>query len=373
MLGCHRDLFGDGPHKGDELPGNSHHDLLSVFPPCAQLSVALAEPYLRLPADILYGFGELVQASLQVTTDFRRITVRPGAFDECVSSLGVPRLGDRALTPPLTTGVFRGGQAQGTHELSGVVNARPIPEFCDDGDGDDKLHAPQGLKGFDHRLKTPGVHLLVKCLFETWQAFSVLVHRPDIFLEDELLRRGRTDDFREPAPGGRPPGGLARIAAILPEQTRVEPELGGLEIPDSIFTRPAQLAEGFVCDLGNIDGREVPRAHESRQLDGVTTVGFDPGARRFRTQRRGDDPARLSCFTQVAIEPIPARAGFIDKDQVLTFRLQLTNEWIDGTLTRANGPERGDLSPLILSDIRHRDGFFMDIQTNVEGVRVCHG
>jgi hypothetical protein len=108
-------------------------------------------------------------------------------------------------------------------------------------------------------------------------------------------------------------------------------------------------------------------------LDGITTVGFDPVARLFWTQGRGDDPARQAFFSQVAIEPIAARAGFVDKDQVLTCRLQLTDEWIDGTLTRANGPERGDLSPSILSDIRHRDGFFMDIQTDVECVSVCHG
>ena len=111
MLGCHRDLFGNGPHKGNEFPGDSHYNLISVFPPCAQLSVAFAEPYLCLPADILYGFGEFLQAQLQVATDFRRITVRPGAFDEGMSRMSIPRLGDRALPPPLTTGVFRGGQA----------------------------------------------------------------------------------------------------------------------------------------------------------------------------------------------------------------------------------------------------------------------
>ncbi len=287
--------------------------------------------------------------------------------------MGVFRLGDRALTTPLTTGVFRGGQAQVTHELSGVVNARQIPEFCDDGDGDGKLHTPQGLKGLDHRLKTPGVHRLVECLFETLQAFSVLVHRPDICLEDELLRRGRTDHFREPAQVGRTPGGPARIADIMPQQKRFEPERGGFAIPDGVFARSAQIADGFVFDLWNIDASEVPRAHEPRQLDGVTTVGCDPVARLFRNQGRGDDPALISFFPPIAIEPIPARAGFVAKDPVLTFRLQLTDELIDVTPTRANGPEIGDLSTLIVSDIRHRDGVFMDIQTDGECVRVCQG
>jgi hypothetical protein len=95
-------------------------------------------------------------------------------------------------------------------------------------------------------------------LFETSQAFSVLGHRSDIFLADDLLRRGRTDHFREPAQMGWTPGGLTRIADVMPQPKCFEPELGGLEIPDGVFTRPAQIADGFVFDLGNIDGSEVP-------------------------------------------------------------------------------------------------------------------
>ena len=319
LLWCHGDLSGDSPHKGEEFPGDGHHDLIGGFPPCAQLAVACAAPYLRLPADLVAGFRALLQAQLQGATDFRRIAVRPGAFDECVSRMAVPRLGDRALTPPLTAGVFRGGQAQGTHALSGVVKARQLPSCCDDGDGNGKLPAPPGLKGLDHRLQTPGVHLLLEFVFETLQAFSGLVHRPDIFLEDDLLRRGRTDHVSEPAQVGWPPGGLARIAEIMPQQKRFEPERGGLEIPEGLFASPAQVAEGFVFDLWNLDGSEVPRAHEAGQLDGVTTVGFDSVAGLFRHQGRGHDPARISFFRQVAREPIPAGAGFVDKDQVLTF------------------------------------------------------
>ena len=48
------------------------------------------------------------------------------------------------------------------------------------------------------------LHLLVEFLFETPQAFGVLGDRPDIFLEDDVLRRGRTDHFREPAQVGCP-------------------------------------------------------------------------------------------------------------------------------------------------------------------------
>jgi len=172
--------------------------------------------------------------------------------------MGISRLGDRALPTPLTTGGFCGGQAQVTHELSGVVKARQSPLLRDDGNGHGAWHTPQGVQGLNHRLKPPGVHWLVEFLCETLQTFSVLVHGPDIFLEDDVRHRGRTDHFREPAPVGWPPGGPAGIADIVPPQTRFEPARGGLEIPNGIFASPAQVADGFVFDLWNIDGSQVP-------------------------------------------------------------------------------------------------------------------
>lgn len=117
--------------------------------------------------------------------------------------MGVPGLGDRALPTPLTAGIFRGRQAQVTHELSGGVKAGQIPEVRDDGDRDGTWPPPQGLQGLDHRLKPPGVHLCVERLVETLQTFGGLVQRPAICLEDDVLGRGGTDDVREPAQVGR--------------------------------------------------------------------------------------------------------------------------------------------------------------------------
>ena len=131
-------------------------------------------------------------------------------------------------------------------------------------------------------------------LFQTLQTFGVFVDRPDVFLEDNLLGRGRTDHLAEPAQVGRAPGGPACIADIMSQQKGFQPKLGRLEIPDGVFTRPAQVADRFIFDLGNIDGGQITRAHQPGQLDGVTAVGFDPVARLFRNQRGGDDPADMA-------------------------------------------------------------------------------
>ena len=140
---------------------------LACFPRAHQLSVAFAQAHLGLPTDVLDGLGTLLQAQLEMPTDFGGVAIGPGAFDQGTAGMGVARLGDAALTAPLSTGVFRGGQAQVVHQLSGVVEAGEVAEFGHDGDGDGELHAPQGLERLDDRGKPPGLHLLVEFLFQT--------------------------------------------------------------------------------------------------------------------------------------------------------------------------------------------------------------
>jgi hypothetical protein len=61
---------------------------------------------------------------------------------------------------------------------------------------------------------------------------------------------------------------------------------GGLESADGILTRAGEVAKGFVLARGNIDGGESPRAHQARELDGVTPVSVHP-ITRFVGMREG--------------------------------------------------------------------------------------
>jgi hypothetical protein len=69
----------------------------------------------------------------------------------------------------------------------------------------------------------------------------------------------------------------------------------------------------------------------------------------------------MAFLGQRAGEPIPARDGFRDKDEVLTFGLELTDEFIDVTLAGTNIPDRDDLSVVCLGDIGNGNGLFVDI------------
>jgi hypothetical protein len=84
-------------------------------------------------------------------------------------------------------------------------------------------------------------------------------------------------------------------------------------------------------------------------------------------------PAVVAFLAQIAVEPVATRAGFIDEDQVCGLRWPLADEVINVTLAGADAAEVVDLSIVLFGDIGHRDGLFVDIQTDVECARVTHG
>jgi hypothetical protein len=57
---------------------------------------------------------------------------------------------------------------------------------------------------------------------------------------------------------GRAPIGPPRVADIVPQHEGFEPQRGRLPIPQGLFPRPAQIADGFIVDGGNINRGEIP-------------------------------------------------------------------------------------------------------------------
>src|SRR5262249_40534845 len=97
------------------------------------------------------------QPPLQVATDLGRVTRGSGPLDQDAPGVGVPRLGDAPLTAGLSTGVFTGDQPQGAHELAGGGRATEVPQFRNQSDGGQELHAPQRLERLDYWHPAPGL------------------------------------------------------------------------------------------------------------------------------------------------------------------------------------------------------------------------
>lgn len=99
--------------------------------------------------------------------------------------------------------------------------------------------------------------MLLQGLLEALEALGVCRHGSDVFLEHELLGRGRTDHLTEPPQGGQAPGGPAHIADILAQENRFEAKRGGLEITEGICTRPTQIPDRLVLDRRDVAGGEL--------------------------------------------------------------------------------------------------------------------
>ena len=76
-------------------------------------------------------------------------------------------------------------------------------------------------------------------------------------LERPLAERVWTDHRREPSEVGRAPICPAHVPGILSQQKGFETELGIFEIADGIFTRAAEVADGFVFHRRDLDGGEI--------------------------------------------------------------------------------------------------------------------
>ena len=113
-------------------------------------------------------------------------------------------------------------------------------------------------------------------LFETLETVVVFADGSDICLKDDVLRRGGTDHLREPSQVGRAPIGPSCVADIVSEQKGFETELGVFQIAEGIFTRPRQVANGFIFSFGDIDRGEIARAGQPGELHCISAVSLDP-------------------------------------------------------------------------------------------------
>ena len=143
-------------------------------------------------------------------------------------------------------------------ELSGGIEARQGAACGHRGHRDRDLDAPEGLERLTPRLDAPGCPLGSACVFKTLPACGLCGDSLDVFLKDNLLRGCGTHHLTEPAQVGGTPVSSTCRAEIVPQPKSFEPQLGRLQLPQGLFPRPAQGADGCIVDGGAIHRGEVP-------------------------------------------------------------------------------------------------------------------
>lgn len=146
---------GDGPHEGDQFPRDRRDRHVGMLPARHEAAVAFAEPHLCLPAEVLEGLRQAVDALLDVERDLGRMAIGPRGFDEDASGAPVAGLRDATLPSGRTTGVLGRDQPDEGGELPRVVKPREVAEFGDDRERHDPPDAAEGLQGLDQRIAAP--------------------------------------------------------------------------------------------------------------------------------------------------------------------------------------------------------------------------
>lgn len=344
--------------------GNSHHDLVGVFPAGDESSIALTEPHLRFPTDVLDDFRLVGEPQVQVATDLGRGARGPGAVDQDASGMGGAGLGERSLATLCTAGGFRRNQAHTLHQCPRAFKPCQVPHVCHQGDSHRKWPPTQSRESLDHGGQTPGADLLVEFLVETLEACAVFVHGSDIFLDNDLWRRRGTDDLREPPEVGRAPMRPAHVPAVVSAQKGCETERGVFAIAEGICRRAGEGANRCSFDRGDIDHREVAGTGQSGELHSVSAVGCDPVTGFLGEQRGGHHPAIVSVSGQRAIEPVATGAGFRDKDQMCGCGWHRTDQLIEVTLAGAHGSQVHDCGAVVLRHIGNRDGVLVNVHAD---------
>jgi hypothetical protein len=253
------------------------------------------------------------------------------------------------------------------------MEAPQVAEFGHRGPRDGALEAPSGLKRLAHRREASGVPLVAECVCETLPACGRFGDGLDVFLHDHVRRRSGAAPRTAPAQVGRAPRGSPRRADVVPQHEGLEPHRGGRQIPQGLFPRPAQSAEGGIVDGGNRHRGEVPGAHQPGQWPGITPVGVDPVARLCGHQGGGDDPAAVAVFPQGAREPGAAGTSCVDEDALRTLRLQRPKPLRTLALPGPARAEGDTLCPMVLGDRGDRDGRLVDIQADRKRARLLQG
>ena len=162
-------------------------------------SVALAEPDLGLPADVLAHLGLFFESQLQRSADRGGRAVCPGTFDQSPSGMGVPGFGERALLASRTGGICcRMSPRQ-------YLSARGVSK---------RLRSPIAATITLARVRgVPGRAAGgVRCVRSR--------HGPYAW-QDDVLRRGGTEDCREPPEVGRAPCGPAPVTESVSAHRRL--------------------------------------------------------------------------------------------------------------------------------------------------------
>ena len=169
------------------------------------------------------------------------------------------------------------------------------------------------------------------------------------------------------------PGRAPDVVPTQTEQERFQPQLRVLARDPRGIARATQIAEGFVLDRRHIDGGEIARAQQPRELDGIAPIRLHAVARLLRDQRRRDHLTRQALRGEIPIEAVATRPRLVGERERACPALQASQQLIEVRLARTNGADEHGRLGATAGGVRDGDGIFVDVQTHEQRSRLRHG
>lgn len=301
-----------------------------------------------------------------------------GAFGQEPTLVAVAAAGNGAQTLMGAAGGLGGDQAEVGHELARVLEAVDVAQFTDGDHGGDELEAAEGHEGLDGGFEAPGIQEQKHGSLDPLDAGMIGSDALKVFFEDGLHGRVRQDQFAQVTHMGLAPVSLTVVAVAVAQEEGLEAMAAAAQVIDGIGASAAEIADGFIGGLGDVDAGEFACTQESGDGAGIALIGFERRARLFGDQAGSDDEAGDFELGEATGDAKAAGAGFVG-DVELSARVSFADagqSLFDGMEVIGDGAEDADFALGPRFGDGDGDGVFVDIETEIEcnrfhGVVVC--
>jgi len=333
----------------------------------------MAEAGLGFPGEFPDPGRGVFLALGKLGADFGWNPVVGGLFDEDPAGVGIAAFGDAAPALLVSTGVFGGDESEEGHQFFRVFEAAEGSNFGDGDHGGDEFESFEGYEGVDEGFALPVVEELEHGFFKFGDAFVMEVDGGDVVFEDAIVGGIGKGEVAEVAQVGLGPVGLAVVVEAESAEQGEESCLCAAKIIDGIGAGAAEISDGLVHAVGNVDGDEVVGAEVFGEFHGVAFVGFDPVAGFNGNERGRDDFAPDAHLEETSRDPKSASAGFVANVEVGEFPILGFGDLAHDSLkSMLGGGNRSVVSGLGVP-AKFEDGddsfCFMDVESEVECAR----
>ena len=265
------------------------------------LSIAPAQPGLRLPGDLAHRLRHSLDRRQFRARDPGGETVAPGGLDQNRARVDIAAFGDAALTPLRTRRMFRRHPAEIGDESAGRGEAGGVADGGGQTRGADRVQSAQGGE-VPHQIgQGPGGNRGPRMRFDPVAALFGQARGLDAFFQNQLVYREIEAPIRQPAAMRLGPGSLVLgVNALVTQKKRAQLLACRPHRAHPGQTGPDQIAHGFVRGIRYPDRGQQTRPMRQRQGGSVraAAAGRRRRACRFSGGLRpgaGSEMARPRC------------------------------------------------------------------------------